>query len=316
MAIEKCDLDKINERLSQPIDLFICSASYEKRCETVAGRLASRDVTRVIVAENRNHVEFHGGSAQLLMETFGEKASLVALDTSDPLFTADSLKSHLSQVEDRVGGQIVVDITTFTRESLLILLALLRRTFKQSKVRLLYVNAAEYSLNEPDETKWLSRGIADVRSVLGFAGAMLPSRRLHLVVLVGFEYDRAAELIRAYEPSVVSLGYDDSAEPGAVRHRAAQQHNLERIRAMYINAQEFRFSGYDPLMCKAAIEEQVRRFPDANTVVAAMNTKLSTVGAALAAIDNESIQLCYAQAAVYNYLHYSTPGSTCYFFDF
>jgi len=145
---------------------------------------------------------------------------------------------------------------------------------------------------------------------------MLPSRRLHLIVLVGFEYDRAAELIRAFEPSIVSLGYDESNDPGAVRHRAVQERNLERIRALYANAHEFRFSGHDPLNAKAAIEQQAKLFPDANAVIAPMNTKLSTVGAALAAMENEELQLCYVQAALYNYRHYSTPGTWCYLFDF
>jgi hypothetical protein len=46
-----------------------------------------------------------------------------------------------------------------------------------------------------------------------------------------------------------------------------------------------------------------------------MNTKISTVGCALAAWEDRAIQLCYAQATRYNYAHYSTPGDTCYVFD-
>ena len=41
-----------------------------------------------------------------------------------------------------------------------------------------------------------------------------------------------------------------------------------------------------------------------------MNTKISTLGAAMVALEDESIQVCYAQADVYNANNYSTPGGT------
>ncbi|MDP2644327.1 MAG: hypothetical protein Q8P24_05265, partial [Desulfobacterales bacterium] len=42
-----------------------------------------------------------------------------------------------------------------------------------------------------------------------------------------------------------------------------------------------------------------------DVTVAPMNTKLSTVGAALASFENSEIQVCYAQADYYNYHGYS-----------
>jgi len=99
-----------------------------------------------MIAENKNHADFHGGSAQRLLARFEEKSVFVALDTTDPLVTADNLKAALSKFPDEPSARVIVDITTFTRESLLILLALLRRRFKKAKVVLAYVNAAEYSV--------------------------------------------------------------------------------------------------------------------------------------------------------------------------
>ena len=40
-----------------------------------------------------------------------------------------------------------------------------------------------------------------------------------------------------------------------------------------------------------------------------MNTKLSTLGAALAAVERPEIQLCYARAIEYNESGYSTPSN-------
>lgn len=41
-----------------------------------------------------------------------------------------------------------------------------------------------------------------------------------------------------------------------------------------------------------------------------MNTKVSTVATALAAITNESIKICYAEPVEYNQLGYSSPGDS------
>ena len=49
-----------------------------------------------------------------------------------------------------------------------------------------------------------------------------------------------------------------------------------------------------------------------NTVIAPMNNKISTVGAALAALKNPNIQISYAQADIYNVVGYSMPNDDYY----
>jgi hypothetical protein len=46
-----------------------------------------------------------------------------------------------------------------------------------------------------------------------------------------------------------------------------------------------------------------------------MNTKLSTSGAALAALEADEIQLCYASARHYNIEGYSRPSQECIIFQ-
>ena len=47
--------------------------------------------------------------------------------------------------------------------------------------------------NKNLEAKWLSRGIGEVRSILGYSGTLKPSRSNLLIVIVGYEYERAGE---------------------------------------------------------------------------------------------------------------------------
>ena len=316
MGIPHIELGRIAESLVGQIDLFICSASFEERSCSIAKNIDVRRIKKVLIAENENHSELHGKIPSSLKRIFGNKSEMVMLDTTNPLKTEDNLRLALfTFFSESSLKRIVVDITTFTHESLLILLNLLKSQLRACNVECLYLNAEEYSLGDEGQDKWLSKGVGEVRSVIGFPGEFAPSRKLHLIMLVGFEHDRAAELIRRYEPSIISLGYGQTTEEGAERHSGLNKQRFEMVKAIHGYAQEFSFSCYDPLMTKKTIETQISRAPGFNVIIAPMNTKLSTVGTALVAFANESIQLCYAQAHSYNYEHYSKPGSFVYRFD-
>ena len=46
---------------------------------------------------------------------------------------------------------------------------------------------------------------------MGYMGEMKPAMPLHLVVMLGFEYERAQQAIDAYEPDYISIGYGISS---------------------------------------------------------------------------------------------------------
>jgi hypothetical protein len=54
---------------------------------------------------------------------------------------------------------------------------------------------------------------------------------------------------------------------------------------------------------------EVEKNSEYNTVICPLNTKPSTIGAALAAIKSDNIQLVYAQPVQYNTKGYSTPSN-------
>ena len=112
---------------------------------------------------------------------------------------------------------------------------------------------------------------------------MKPSQKLHLIVLTGFEVERVSELIRRCEPPVISLGYADSPEPNAKLHSEANRKSLAEVKAVRGPVTEFPFDCYDPKKTMDAILARATATPDHNIVLAPLSTKLSTVGAALAA---------------------------------
>jgi hypothetical protein len=320
MSVVRLHTDEILDNVGTDIDVFICCGSYEERCKSVAEAIDVDRVRSAIVGWNTNLEAFVYPNTSSLLDRFGEKAVECHLDSSNPITTSDALKDSLEAVIQGDRAQcVLVDVTTFTHESLLILVKLLQELVKPHDTPFfVYTSAEEYSVGLEDEDKWLSKGVADVRSVLGYPGRTVPSLPTHLVVLTGYEHDRALRLIEVFEPDYISLGFGKPGTATSKKHQDANEHFcrlLEKALSFYERqAVEFTFSCCEPIDAKAAILEVARARDRSNVVVAPMNTKMSTLGAALAVREDESIQICYAQAEHYNFGAYSSPAKNCSLF--
>ena len=304
-------LCKLEEYIgARPIDAFICCASFEERSKSIANRLNSDLVRWSWICFNRDYANLTTENVQTLVKIFAEKHSLVELDTTNPLLTADSISSNLSELRSSGNKKrILIDITAFTRESLLILLKFLFEGREQGyTVEFLYANASEYSVGDSSDEKWLSKGNREVRSILGYPGLLVPSRHSHLIVLVGFEDERALSLIHECEPSRITLGIGSEVEWATSPHQDTNVARLRRLKNVIGSVEEFRFTGYDAKDTKKIIQRIIRNTKGYNTVIAPMNTKISTLGAAMVALEDECVQMCYAQADSYNTRNYSAPG--------
>jgi hypothetical protein len=314
--IHKIDIDKVNEYLIDPIDLFICSSSYEERCKTFAYSIDSKKIKSALIFENEDLFEYVHNNSELVVSLFEDRGSIVGGSTKDPLLTADRLRNALDKVSKSCDMKtVVIDITTFTHESLLILIGILQLIPIGKELIIVYTSAAEYSIGDEVEYKWLSRGVDEVRTVLGFPGNVLSSRKTHLIILVGYEHERASKLIEIIEPNTIALGYGRSGSSTTDKDRDANQHYhklVENMAASYGEVMNFEIYCDDPYRTQNAILEQTKTVGSKNIVLAPMNNKITTIGAALAAIKYRDIQICYAPALQYNYHYYSTPGKTCY----
>lgn len=304
-------LTKIGPHLgSTPIDVFVCSASYEDRSLSVAQNLVGVDIGRAVTFVNRDYLPVAQTNLEKLQSVFRDYGYTYELDTNDPLFTADQVVEALSGIFVQDPPlRVVVDVTSFTRESMLILLRYLYSNRPAStSIEFVYANAGEYSVGDSVENKWLSRGHREVRSVLGYSGVLVPSRQTHLIVLVGFEDERALALVHECEPAKITLGIADESDWATGPHQDTNVHRLMRLKNMVGKVDEFTFSGYDARMTKRVTQSIVEKNQNYNTIISPMNTKISTIGAAMVALENEVVQVCYSQAEVYNVAGYSRPG--------
>lgn len=205
-------------------------------------------------------------------------------------------------------GDIIVDITCFPRDLLgmiLFAISLMRNKFERVVVK--YIAAPEngYATQNPklDESKrWLSQGVRDIRSIIGFPGMFSGEKASHLIALAGHEEDRLMEIIEYVEPRKLSIG---SGEVGSSTTAGAAEYTRHVVKALRsrvpvpgIETIDFRSDSvrdvYDSLL-------RVRLdFGSENVSLTAMNTKLSFVGAALFALHERRVRVVYAVPEKYN----------------
>lgn len=312
-SVKHLRLTELADTILQPVDVFLCSASYEDRSISVSSAIAG-NIRLAMICHHRKLSSPAAKNLRRLQDIFGGRAVMVPVERFAPIRTADSIQTALSRlgVNDN-PHRYLIDITTFTHENLLILLSILRMQLsRKDSVEFVYTAAAEYGVALTPEDKWLSKGVQDVRSVLGYPGTIRPARNSHLIVLVGFEADRAVELIESYEPSFLSLGFGDETSATGPGHFLINKSALRSIANKTRSYGEFSFSTTDPYQTEMSIKAQIESVPGCNILIAPMNTKISTLGAAIVAFGNSDIRLCYASALIYNVQGYSKPGNDCY----
>lgn len=321
LNIKKYNLSQVDTDPFKPVDVFICSSSFEDRCLTIPYKYDPPLIKKALIVENKN-IKQVKKNAERLRKHFEGKYNDILISTIDPLVAADNMKEILVETvfHDDNCRKVAVDISTFTHESLLILLNLLL-SFKlnNQSISLLYNSASDYSIDEPDiENKWLSSGVLNIRTIVGYPGIHNPTWKTHLLLFVGYEHNRALKLIEMLEPSTITLGCGKIGTETNKNHQEASAyfHSLvTKMAVRFADVECIEFSCNDPFSVKETIIEQVKKYDRYNIVIAPMNTKLSTVGTGLAAFDEKRIQLCYSSAIQYNFNGYSVPGDTVYIVD-
>ncbi|GJI88890.1 hypothetical protein [Duganella hordei] len=317
----KINIIDIAQSLPERIALFIGTASFEARCLSILTSLVD-SADAFMFFKNVEAGEIAEENLQKMRALTILKNRVFEIDLDRPTITADAFQKCLSMIDSAADGLIFVDITTFTHEQLLIFLRVVTQTKHGRRFIFGYTGAEQYSTNTNADGVWLSRGVSQVRSILGFPGEFLPSKKLHLIVLVGFEHDRAKAVIEKFEPSSLTLGIGDVSHSVSKAHYETNQRFFDEVKSfidlktsIYSQVNIFKFSGIDPVAAKSSILAEVKRLPAYNTVICPMNTKISTFGAGLAAVENPALQVCYSRAITYNESGYSTPSAQATIFE-
>ncbi|MBQ4808553.1 hypothetical protein J4717_13845 [Phaeobacter sp. HS012] len=283
---------------------FVGRTSFESRAYCAFKEMAafcSCDVT--MFASKEESPEAKNLRGQILNNS--DRVSF--LDTRDPIAMHSVIRSEFARIEATAPfDDLVIDITAFRREELLVLL---RELFNwddtlRRKVKFLYCKAADHG-------EWLSKNVRDVRPVIGYPGEISSFKKTHLVLLAGVEHHRAFSVIEKYEPFSISLGIVPVEQ--AISEEISER-NLglrHRLRIHFDSIRnEFNFSATDPTSTFEILSEITSQNSENNIVIAPFNTKISTLAAGVFALKHPEVQMCYAEVESYNCANYSQPGSS------
>ena len=300
--------EKIRNELPAKIDCMLVCASYEDRCLSVSEYFDDSQVTSLCLLHFRQY--HHLSSDHIAKYKLKFNVRSYEMDISRPTTVADALIDYFSAVATEVEHpNVVVDVSTFTRESLLITIRYLEVNKDKFGDIYIFYRVAEAAAQLSDE-------VVQIRSVLGYMGDFISELPLHLILLSGFEYERAREIIDNLEPDFISIGYGDKDKSISPSSYARNKEFTEKLLGYYsselINV--FCHSLKDPNEVRQDLKKIIDSRTGCNIVLAPLNNKLSTVGAGLAAIDNPMVQVCYAEVSSYNETTYSNCKDECYIY--
>lgn len=297
--------------------MLICSASFEERCLAVASSICKDTIDVAVVCRYNAYAQLSENNNNKLLNTLDNKAFAVSLDKDLPLSIYDTLHDIILEKRPK---SVLLDISTFTRETILIALLLFKQdTFKDIDVTLCYVPADRYSISNNDAVGeiWLSKGVNEIRTVLGYAGSFTSLKKTMLIVLVGFEKERAEILINRFEADKLYLGYVPPQESHNKVLSEINIANFTRLVSIVGECDTFEFScryldrTYGAL--KGIIELNKDEY---NIIISPMNNKLSTLAVANVAFEYPDVQVCYASTNQYNTEAYSSAADKVILFDY
>ncbi|WP_298956021.1 hypothetical protein [uncultured Methylobacterium sp.] len=316
MEERRLDLQQLRRLRISPRAWFFCHGSFEERCLTIPSALRERKLGKVIVFKNDDVGSKGDDNTKHIIGEFLD-AQMVILDKNQPLTTMDRFSETLSPAELTDVPQIVVDITCFTRESLLLFFRILTyRIPDHTQITVLYSVASSYASHRKGPGAWLSRGVSAIRPVAGYSGEFISSKSTNLIVLTGFEIDRLSTIFEEIEPAGITFLRSENTreEPASIsKFRTSFLYSSGR---RFGNIDEYFFDAYSVSSVLQILSFIYIKNIDKVNIVAPLSTKLSTLAVGLFGLIQENVQIMYVKPAVYNKNRYSEISDDIRLFNF
>lgn len=298
----KTGKEKIIEQLGS-IDLLVCSSGFEDRSTKLVSSLNNSKISDAIIF----HLDDTYIASYLNLIKIQEKIpgiKVIEYPKNNSLDTFDIFYNTFKEInikKNSIPLNIVIDITTFTREIILILIKVISLDiFLNFKTTIVYTPNESYTTEEGPF--WMTKGIREIRSIIGYSGLHSPSKKLMLLILNGFDEERTEHIIECFEPDKIIIGKPN--EIGSINPslNAISCTKYETIKLKYQNliTEEFEFSCIDINITVNELKKIIANNNEFNIVISPLNNKISTIAVAITAIENEEVQVCYASANQYN----------------
>ncbi len=288
-------------------EIFISCASFEARCLAVLQRLDQDYRSRtsfVFKYEGENKTNKRDVNFSRLfksMEKMSENAIPVICSHYDPLDGIGKFQDLCEKIGLSLSGKsITIDISTFTKQYLLVLLKYIERR-NPGPVRLYYTEPAEYAV------KWkkpLSYGLVDIVSVPSYGGHTYLEKESLLVLLLGYEGDRAYSIWEKLSPhkTIIMIGKPSYKESWEGR---VEEFNRKLISKLPRDAVAY-CSSLNPFDVRDGLNKIFAEHREKyNIALSPLGPKPQVVGCYLALSKNDYVQVLYAIPKNYDEKYFS-----------
>ncbi len=286
--------------------IFIVCASYEDRARAAVQMLDQYKVDHSVIFRSKEYATKGNTPANFdairtALQSVSFRAPQVVEFSIDRPIPSMFEFEHLCKIWQSSSPleNITVDITTFPRQELLLLLRVLASLPNRPTIRLISAEPEKY----PTEAG--ENGVKSVRSVPGFGGVQPPGMGKLLIMLLGHEEERAAITWKRHNPKKTIVITSEPSFRNGLKGIVEKKNPL------------FFLDFGDTLIHKGvparginetatAILEYSKEYSESYfTVVAPYGTKLQALGVFKAARIQPKIQITYAVPSIYNYEAYS-----------
>ena len=276
--------------------VFIACASFEERALAVASKLSKKyKVLKSFIFKydetNKTNIrEQNFQSLKNILSGCSENVCPIICDHHNPLDGIDKFQSSCNSAGiDLNDANITVDVTTFTKQYLLVLLKFIEKRNPRS-LRLFYTEPEDYSV------KWekpLSYGLIDIVSVPTYGGHFYTEKENLLILQLGYEGDRAYGIWERFNPhkTLILIGkpsFRDSWEGRVEKFNEKILSKLPEDSKIYIPT-------LDPFGVSKMLDKLIDQYSQGfNIFLSPLGPKPQAIGAYLSIIKYHDIQIIYA----------------------
>jgi hypothetical protein len=285
------------------LDLAVLFASYEDRCLRIPRELSAAGYSGQVVVFYCDDLP----SAAIKTNLDAIRALFPNSSTLRPVSFRDSSRIINAARTTNWSQCAIIDISCFNRENLFPFLWAVRLGID-------IFPSWVFGYSAPEKYgSWLSRDYEPAHNIIGFSGGLAFSGKRHLIAVVGYESDRALKVIRALEPSSVTLAI------GTVPTKAEfLLRNREAVREV-LGSSNFELREVDvshPERSADTLLKIVEDFRTENSLhFAPFSTKLSCLAIYALWQRDRGIRIWNAQPQIYNVLDYTKGSCAPRFFE-
>ena len=309
--IEITSLPRLNDKGAD--DLFICCSSFEERCLSSANTMGVDYLTKYAVIfmvedpQFKQEIEHNMYRLQTeLRNKTTEGVFVITCQRSNPIEGVSQLENILKQcrLNNETGPYITVDISGFTKLYLLELLNYLVEEKRLCMPRILHTTQKYLPTR-------LTRGIEQITTIPNYYGIPSLEKETALVLMLGFEPDRALSVWKQYNPAktiALITNPPRSGNPEYVKY--ARENNADLLSQPTVSVRDM--PPDDPQGVKEVLESIYEEFEeDYNMVIGPFGTKSQVVGVFLFCTHHRNVQVIYSFPSTYtkSYLK-RQPGVT------